>query len=69
MCDQLAVRANYDLGADDAVGTNGSALADHSAVFNPRGRIDCAHGPVFAKIAVDALEFFWWLPRHPRTVQ
>src|ERR1700716_2377203 len=44
MRDHLAVRANYDVGADDTVGTNGSALADHSAVFNPRGGIDCAHG-------------------------
>src|ERR1700737_2128530 len=57
MRDQLAVRANHDVGADDEVGTDRGALADHSAVFNPRGGIDCAHGPVFANIAVDVREF------------
>jgi hypothetical protein len=41
--DQLAVRADDDVRTDDAVGTNRCALADHSAILNPRGGIDRAH--------------------------
>jgi len=46
--DQLAVRADHDMGPDDAVRTDRRALADHSAILNPRGGIDRNHrvGPV-----------------------
>jgi hypothetical protein len=46
MRDQRAVRADHDIGADNAVGTDRGALADHRTVFNPRGRIDLAHRKV-----------------------
>ena len=45
MRDQLAVRADNDVGSDDAVGTDRGPLADHSAIFNPRGGIDRIHKP------------------------
>src|SRR3982074_3904099 len=40
MRDQLAIRADHDMGPDDAVGTDRRALADHRAILHPRGRID-----------------------------
>src|ERR1700748_3938046 len=43
MRDQLAVRADNNVAADNTVGTDRRALADHSAIFNPRGGIDRAH--------------------------
>jgi hypothetical protein len=43
MRDQIAVSADDDVTADDAVGTDRRAFADHSAVLNSRGGIDRAH--------------------------
>jgi hypothetical protein len=57
MRDQSAVRADHDMGPDDAIGTDRGALADHGAVFNPRRGIDRIHVKVFANIAVDVFEF------------
>jgi len=57
MSSQLAVWTDNDVRADNAVGTDGGALTDHSAVFNPRGWIDPAHGPLFADIAMDVQRY------------
>ena len=43
MRDQLAVRPDNDVAADDTIGTDRRALANHGAIFNPRGWIDRAH--------------------------
>src|SRR3954447_19081658 len=43
MADQLAIGADHGVRTDDAIGANGRPLADHSAVFNPRGGIDHGH--------------------------
>ncbi len=43
MRDQLAIGADHDMATDDAIGTDRGALADHSAIFNPRGGIDRRH--------------------------
>ncbi|MEY9148080.1 hypothetical protein ABIF00_006064 [Bradyrhizobium elkanii] len=43
MRDQLAVLAKHDIGADDAVRTDLGAGPDHSAIGNPRSRVDHAH--------------------------
>ena len=71
MRDQFAVRANCNMAADDAVGTNRGVLADHSAIFNPRGGIDRAHrrGLVsLAGLGVNRL-IFQWLARAAGAVQ
>src|SRR3954471_19814376 len=66
MSRQLAIWADDHVGADDAVGTDVAAVANHSAVFNPRGWIDTAHSPLFADIA-SMLKGLRWLARSPRT--
>src|SRR5258708_9748956 len=43
MADQLAILADHDVRTDHAMGTDRGALADHSAIFNPRGGIDQTH--------------------------
>src|SRR5580698_1850787 len=43
MGNQLAVSADPDIAADHAIWADRRALADHSAVFNPRGRVDRGH--------------------------
>ena len=52
--DQLAIGADDDVATDDAVGTDRGALADHSAVLNPRGGIDRAHRMIRYRFALSA---------------
>src|ERR1700716_536208 len=71
MRDQLAVGADHDVGADDAIRTDRGALSDHSAILNPRGGIDHVHqtGPVSINAGALICWVFRWLPRHPGAVQ
>src|SRR5438477_7230908 len=58
--DELAVGADDDVAANDTVWTDRGALADHSAVLNPRGGIDRAHRMVryrFVRFEADVLDF------------
>jgi hypothetical protein len=70
MSDQLAVRADDGVGADDAVGTDRCALADHSAILNPRGGIDRAHRKArYQPMSLHVNLFdFQWLARVADTV-
>src|SRR5436190_24385234 len=43
MRDQSAVSADHHMATDDAIGTDRGPLADHCAVFYPRGGIDRRH--------------------------
>src|SRR5580692_2520054 len=40
---QLAVRADHDMRANDAIRTDRRARADHCAILDPRGGVDRAH--------------------------
>jgi hypothetical protein len=69
--DQLAVGADDDVRADDAVGTDRCALADHSAILYPRGGIDPAHRIVRYQSLPLCLNLFdfRWLARVDNAVQ
>src|ERR1700761_7211022 len=43
MPDQLAVRADNDVASDDTIRPDRRALADYSAIFNPRSGVDRVH--------------------------
>src|SRR3979411_164591 len=60
MRDQLAIRADHDVRADDAIGTDRRALADHSAILNSRGGVDRTHRMVryqSARLHADVFDF------------
>src|SRR6478736_7410742 len=69
--DQLAVRPDRDVRTDDAIGTDRCALADHSAILNPRGGIDRAHRMVRYRSVPLCLNLFdfRWLARLDKAVQ
>src|SRR5882762_7584997 len=71
MRDQLAIRADHDMGPDDAVGTDRGALADHSAILDPRGGIDRTHRVVRYHLWgwVRMCLIFQWLARVTDAVQ
>src|SRR6266576_5389164 len=52
MRDQLAAGTDVDVRTDNAIRTDRGALADHSAIFNPRRGIDRTHRSLINRSAL-----------------
>ena len=63
MRDQIAVGADNDVPADDAIGADCCPLADHSAILNPRGWIDRTHQAAQPIGCTRISRVFRWLAR------